>query len=46
MRNGCQIYVVLVGYTNFKEKTTTMENLSIVQEFMDVFPKYIPGLPP
>lgn len=33
-----------VGYTNSKEKTATLENIPIVQNFPDVFPEDIPGL--
>jgi len=46
MRKGCQIYVVRVGYTNSKDKPSVLDNIPIVQEFKDVFPKDIPGLPP
>lgn len=46
LRKGCQIYAVQVGYTNSKEKIVMMENIPIVQEFQDVFPEEIPGLPP
>lgn len=46
MRKGCQIYAIQVGFTNSKEKNPTMENIPVVQDFMDVFPKEIPGFPP
>ena len=43
---GYYINVVQVGYANSREINATLENLHIVQEFLDVFPKYISGLPP
>jgi len=35
-----------VGYINSTEKLGTLENIPVVQEFLDVFPEEIPGLPP
>eukprot|EP00253_Pinus_taeda_P021979 PITA_21979 len=35
-----------VGYANSKDKTATLESIPVVQEFADVFPEEIPGLPP
>ena len=46
MRKGCQIYVIQVGYANSKEKSSMMENIPVVQDFMDVFLEDIPRLPP
>ena len=46
IRKGCQLYVIQVGYADSKEKSLTMENIPVVQEFLDVFPENIPGLPP
>jgi len=46
IRKGCQIYAIQVGYANSKDKTTTLENISVIQEFANVFPEEIPGLPP
>ena len=46
MRKGCQIYAIHVGYANSKEKAPMMENIPVVQYFMDVLRKNIPGLPP
>ena len=46
IRKGCQLYAIQVGFTNTKDKTAMLENIPIVQEFQDVFPKEIPGLPP
>ena len=45
MRKGCQIYAIQVGFTNSKEKTPMMENILVVQNFMDIFPEDVPGLP-
>jgi len=46
IRKGYQIYDVQVGFTNSKNKMTSLENILIIQEFADVFPESIPGLPP
>jgi len=35
-----------VGYANQKDKTTMLDNIPVVQEFADVFPEEISGLPP
>jgi len=35
-----------VGYANSKNKTATLENIHVIQEFADVFSEEIPGLPP
>ena len=45
-KKHCQIYVVQVGFTNTKNKMTCLENIPVIQEFVDVFPEPIPGLPP
>jgi len=46
IRKGCQIYAIQVGYANFKDRTTTLDNIPVIQEFVDVFPEEIPRLPP
>lgn len=46
LRKKCQIYAVQVGYANQKDKTTALDNIPVVQEFADVFPEEVPGLPP
>ena len=46
MRKGCHIYAIQVGYANSKEKTPMMENIAVLQYFMDVFLEEIPGVPP
>jgi len=37
---------VQVGFTNTKNKMTSLENIPIIQDFMDAFPENILGLPP
>eukprot|EP00253_Pinus_taeda_P035149 PITA_35149 len=46
VRKGCQIYAIQLGYTNSKDKTTTLKNIPVIQEFVDVFPEEILGFPP
>lgn len=46
IRKACQIYEIQVGYANSKEKSSSLENILAIQNFLDVFPKEIPGLPP
>jgi len=46
IKKRCQIYAIQVGYANPKDKTATLENILVIQEFADVFPEEIPGLPP
>eukprot|EP00253_Pinus_taeda_P019619 PITA_19619 len=43
---GCQIYAIQVGYANSKDKTVALESILVIQDFVDVFPEEIPGLPP
>ena len=45
MRKGCELYAIPVGFTNSKVNALMFENIPIVQDFMDVFPEEIPGLP-
>ena len=35
-----------MGYANSKDKIATLDNIPVIQEFVDVFPEEIPGLPP
>jgi hypothetical protein len=44
MRNGCNIYAILA--LNKKGVVEVLENLPVVREFVDVFPKEFPGFPP
>eukprot|EP00253_Pinus_taeda_P001689 PITA_01689 len=46
VRKGCQVYAIQVGFANSKDKTTSLNNIPVIQEFADVFPEEIPGLPP
>eukprot|EP00253_Pinus_taeda_P010363 PITA_10363 len=46
VRKGCQVYAVQVGFANSKDKTASLNNIPVIQEFVDVFPEEIPGLPP
>ena len=46
IRKGCQLYAIQVGYTDSKEKSPIMEDIPVVQEFLDVFLGNIPSLPP
>jgi len=38
IRKGPQIYDVQVGFTNSKNKMTSLENIPVIQDFIDVFP--------
>eukprot|EP00253_Pinus_taeda_P016566 PITA_16566 len=46
IRKGCQMYAIQVGFADSKGKAATLDNIPVVQEFTDVFPEEIPGLPP
>eukprot|EP00253_Pinus_taeda_P016846 PITA_16846 len=46
VRKGCQVYAIQVGYADSKDKAAILNNIPIIQEFTDVFPEEIPGLPP
>eukprot|EP00253_Pinus_taeda_P007269 PITA_07269 len=46
IRKGCQMYAIQVGFADSKGKAATLDNIPVVQEFADVFPEEIPGLPP
>eukprot|EP00253_Pinus_taeda_P019879 PITA_19879 len=46
VRKGCQVYAIQVGYANSKDKTASLNNIPVIQEFADVFPEEIPGLSP
>eukprot|EP00253_Pinus_taeda_P006607 PITA_06607 len=46
IRNKCQIYTVQVGFADSVDKAATVKDIPVVQEFADVFPEEIPGLPP
>jgi hypothetical protein len=44
MCKGCKLYAILV--LNDKGLAEGLENLSTVRDFLDVFPKELPGFPP
>jgi hypothetical protein len=44
MRKGCKIYVILA--LNEKGVAEGLEHLPVVREFVDVFPKELPGMSP
>ena len=46
IRSKCQIYAVQVGFADSVDKAATVKDIPVVQEFADVFPEEIPGLPP
>eukprot|EP00253_Pinus_taeda_P036427 PITA_36427 len=46
IRKGCQVYAIQVVYATSKDKTAILNNIPVIQEFTDVFPEEIPGLPP
>eukprot|EP00253_Pinus_taeda_P011891 PITA_11891 len=46
IRKGCQVYAIQVGYANSKDKSVSLNSIPVIQEFPDVFPEEIPGLPP
>ena len=44
LRRGCQGYLVVVR--DVEADKGAVENVPVVHEFLDVFPKELPGLPP
>jgi hypothetical protein len=44
MRKGCKIYLILA--LNDKGVAEGIEHLPVVREFVDVFPKELPGILP
>ena len=44
LRRGCQGYLIVVRDTKVDKRV--VENMPIMFEFPDVFPKELPGLPP
>eukprot|EP00253_Pinus_taeda_P016057 PITA_16057 len=46
IRKRCQVYAIQVGYANSKDKSISLNSIPVIQEFTDVFPEEIPGLPP
>eukprot|EP00253_Pinus_taeda_P003334 PITA_03334 len=46
IQKGFRIYAIQVGYINSTEKYGTLENIPVVQDFPEMFPEKISGLPP
>jgi len=46
LRKGCKLYVIRVLDLLLNENQTPLKQHSVLDEFPDVFPKEIPGLPP
>ncbi|GJZ99891.1 hypothetical protein Tco_0672442, partial [Tanacetum coccineum] len=48
MQKGCQVYLAQVTSKKTKDKSEDkrLEDVLIVQEFLEVFPEDLPGLPP
>lgn len=46
IRKCFQIYSVKVGYTNSKNKMDCLENITVIQYFVEVFPESILVFPP
>ncbi|GJT87590.1 putative reverse transcriptase domain-containing protein [Tanacetum coccineum] len=48
IQKGCQVYLAQVTSKKTEDKLEEkrLEDVPIVQEFSEVFPKYLPGLPP
>jgi len=46
IQKGCKVYVVHFINNNEENKKYELENIPIINEYMDVFPDEIPGLPP
>lgn len=43
---GRRAYAIQIGYPNSKDTSVTLESIPIIQNFTDVFPEEIIGLPP
>jgi len=46
IQKGCKVYVVHLINNNEENKKSELENIPVINEYMDVFPDEIPGLPP
>ena len=44
LRKGCEAFLALVH--DFKRGQIELENILVVKDFPDVFPKELPGIPP
>ena len=44
LRKGCEAFLALV--LNSRREQVNLEKISVVKEFLDVFPEELPGIPP
>ena len=44
LRKGCEAFLALV--LDSKRGQVNLENISVIKEFLDVFPEELPGFPP
>ena len=44
LRKGCEAFLALI--LDSKREQVTFENIPVIREFPDVFPKELPGVPP
>eukprot|EP00253_Pinus_taeda_P020256 PITA_20256 len=44
-KKGCHIYAIQVGCANLMDKYVSLESIPVIQNFPDVFPEEIAGLP-
>ena len=44
-RKGCRVFAIHITETNVKETKPNLEDLPFLNDFKDVFPKEIPGIP-
>ena len=45
-RKGCRVFAIHITKTNDKETKPSLEDIPLLNEFKDVFPGEISGLPP
>ena len=46
LRKGCKLFSVRVADLLLNENMTSLKQHPVLEEFLDVFPEEIPGLPP
>jgi len=46
IKKSCEVYEIQVRYVDSKYKSISLGNIPVIQNFLDVFPEEIPGLPP
>ena len=44
LRKGCEASLALI--LDSKREQVNLENIPVIREFLDVFPKELPGVPP